>query len=358
MEIGPLFQLPEQRGGREALVHHHVGEAGRVEIESGVRAGRGDHVHALQRDRGGVPVARIFLQPHAVKRPPLPQHESAVAGEVRGLARPVGMFLHRGAMHREQRGKGAEIEEERRRIFERDLDRVGIGRTHPDGGEVRGLALAESLRAANVIELVGILRGRGREQRAPPRVEEILRRHRVAIAPARVFAQMKSVAQTVGRNLPALSHARLRHALAVVAREPFKERVADAARGLRGDQRRVEKLGLRAIDQHQLGALRRASAAREQGGGEDDEGGTKGGAIHSESGPCTKRAAGPRASRGARLSGFLLAPSLHIPDVCRNPPHPSRPASSRSRKLPSAAASACSSRANSADRRRKPRRPR
>ena len=48
MEIGAFFEFPEEGSGGEAFIHHEIGEAGGVEIESGVRSGGGDDIDALE----------------------------------------------------------------------------------------------------------------------------------------------------------------------------------------------------------------------------------------------------------------------------------------------------------------------
>lgn len=48
MEIGAFFEFSEERGRGEAFIHHEIGEASGVEIESGVRSGGGDDIDALE----------------------------------------------------------------------------------------------------------------------------------------------------------------------------------------------------------------------------------------------------------------------------------------------------------------------
>ena len=48
VEIGAFFEFPEEGSGGEAFIHHEIGEAGGVEIESGVRSGGGDDIDALE----------------------------------------------------------------------------------------------------------------------------------------------------------------------------------------------------------------------------------------------------------------------------------------------------------------------
>ena len=215
MEIGAFFEFPEERGGGEAFVHHEIGEASGVEIESGVRSGGGDDIDALELNGWGVPVAGIFGEANAIEGAPFFEEESAITDEVSGFARPIGEVFGGGTMDGEESGEGAEIEEEGGRIFESDLEGEGVEGADADRGEVRGFAFAEVFGALDVIELVSVFGSGGGEEGASPGEEEIGGGDGVAIAPDGIFAEEESVGEAIWGDRPAFGDAWLGDAVAI-----------------------------------------------------------------------------------------------------------------------------------------------
>ena len=285
-----------QRRRHEALVHHQVGEAGRVEVERRHRSAARQHVDALHADVRLVPIRLAALEPDAVEEPPLLEREGAVADEVAGF-RPV---LPRGFAALDARDVDGRSVTKRVRSrkngvgFSSVTSKVWSSITRrPDLREIRIRAFVEVLRALHVVELVSVFGGGLRRERALPRSEKIARGHGVAVAPLRIVPQVESIDAAIRRNVPALRHAGLRRGRGVKRREALEERVRDAAIGLAGDQRGVDRLGFRAIEKNEVRAIQRAPAAGEREGA-DEEGKKSGGRGHGSRGHCTNRLARPR----------------------------------------------------------------
>src|SRR5688572_20152394 len=86
----------------------------------------------------------------------------------------------------------------------------------------------------------------------------------LACRPHCISANVKRIDAAIGRDVPSLGEAgewsRVRF---VVTREPFKNRECDPSVSLTRDNRRVERLRFRAVDDHEVGALV-ARATRER----------------------------------------------------------------------------------------------
>ena len=138
-----------------------------------------------------------------------------------------------------------------------DAQRAVVKGADADGGEVLCLAGGEILRAAHDEIVERIRRAEGRREDALRAEGEVRRRHRVAVGPTGVRAQVKGVGQAVGGNIPALGDARDRvQVLRVVAGEALVERHQDLVMRIGLHHRRVEvlRLGADVLVQH-LGAV-------------------------------------------------------------------------------------------------------
>jgi hypothetical protein len=156
--------------------------------------------------------------------------------------------------------EGAQVEEVGGRVFEGDAQGPGIEGADADLGEVGEAALVEVARAAQVVELRGILGAGEGIEGAPPGADEIVGGDGVAVAPAGVGAQVEGVDSAPLANIPAFGDAGDRLGVGVKRSQPLEEGVGDAAFGLAGDEGGVERFGLGSVEENEIGASRRRVA--------------------------------------------------------------------------------------------------
>ena len=113
--------------------------------------------------------------------------------------------------------------------------------------------IVKSLPVLEVVKLVGIA-GRGRGLKCPvPGVDEIPGGHGRTVAPECIRAQVERVDRAVRGNFPAFGDARARFARRAERRQPLEQRVSKAHVELSGHQRRIERFGLAAIGENEIG---------------------------------------------------------------------------------------------------------
>ena len=166
-------------------------------------------------------------------------------------------------MDGQERADAAQVEEERRGVFQFDLERVVVGRVDADLREIREVCVGvvEALPVLEVVELVGVLGGVFGGEDAPPCVDEIGRGDALAVGPAGVAAEVEGVTGAIGRNFPAFGDAGDGFASAVEGRQALEEGVGDAHVDLCDDQRGVERFDLRAVGEDEVRARGRFGAA-------------------------------------------------------------------------------------------------
>ena len=95
---------------------------------------------------------------------------------------------------------------------------------------------------------------------------------------------MEGVNGAVGRNVPAFGDAGDGFTGAVEGRQALEQRVRNAHVDLRGDQRGIERLDLRAVGENEVRAFNRFAAARREAGqqqGRQDSENAAGGTVWS-----------------------------------------------------------------------------
>ena len=242
----------------------------------------GEVVDPVQLDIGGVPVQRVALHGDAVVQPPVLQAEGAVADEV---ARPgpgavavghLAVRQHSVPVHR----IGGVVRQQGREVgrgpLQPHLQGLGVQRAHPHLREVVQPPPVKGLGVLHRVQHLGVLRAQRRRQDALPRPHIVVRRDRVAVPPARVFAQPEGVQGAVAAHLVGLGHAVDRlAALGVVAQQPLAQRLHQAVFRHARDDVRVQPLdlGADAPQQHlAFGLLAAGAAGRQQGGGRQRQG--------------------------------------------------------------------------------------
>ncbi len=178
------------------------------------------------------------------------------------------MLRHRGGVDGRRRLMGDEFEEVRRRLFEPDLDRRRVGRRDAEG--VHGLLAAiDRGRVGDGKQHLGVFGARGRVHDPPERIDEIRRRHRLAVRPAPVRIQGEAIGRAVLRHGPCLRRAGHDGAAIVVGEQP----VAEVAQ----DMRLRDRGGLVRIEGFRVGVVA-APVERIPGGRDTRRGGERGGA--------------------------------------------------------------------------------
>ena len=198
-----------------------------VEVEHGVGV-RGDVgvVDGVQADSLRIPVVGVLLQAQAGAMHPAGDDERAVVEQLVGI-RPVaaaGGLVER-LVDRVVGGERGELVEERYRAGEIHFQRATVHRSHRQRFELH-FAPIHRLRVLDAVEDEGVLRGVGRFQHLAPAEDEILRRHRGAVAPLRVLAQMEG--RALGTYVPPLGHAGRQVAARVVAQEALHHMAENA----------------------------------------------------------------------------------------------------------------------------------
>ena len=265
MEVVALFDLPQQRRRHETFVHHEIGLTRGVKIERGVGLAHRNDVDRLHCDIVRVPIARIFAQPDTVVEAPRFENVGTVADQVAGFDPVVAVLFDDMHRDRKQGDERAQIQEKGRGILQLYPQRAVIRRRDPHLGEIRDPAFVESPRVFHVMQLVGVFRRRGRIERAAPRLHEVARGQRRAVAPGQAFAHLESVNATVGRDFPTLRHAGLRFAVRVERQEALKQGIGHPAFRLTRNQRGIERLRLRPVEKNKIGSRwRRATRTQHQ----------------------------------------------------------------------------------------------
>ena len=168
VEVRPLEQNVEQFDRDQVFIPNDIGGAGLVKVQGGVGAGAGQQVHNFTAGVRGVPVTPVLAQPDAVIDPPGNQFVGAAAGHRMRHQPAVAIFFDGLARHHAQRHVSAEVEEERRGIFQFDAQRVVIHRFHSHLRSVSDVAAAILLAVFQVKQHTGILACRSRIQHAQP----------------------------------------------------------------------------------------------------------------------------------------------------------------------------------------------
>ena len=122
-----------------------------------------------------------------------------------------------------------------------------------------------------VIELVGVLGGGLGGEGAAPCVAEIGGGYGSAVAPAGVGTEVEGVDAGIRGDVPGLCDAGDDLAVLVEGGEALEEGVGDAALWLAGDDRGVEGLGLRAVEEDEVRAVAGALAGGEEEGWQEEQ---------------------------------------------------------------------------------------
>ena len=155
-------------------------------------------------------------------------------------------------------------------MFERDLKRLVVDRLDAEFGRILDLAGVDRLGILHRILQIGVLRGVLRVHQPAEGEDEVLRRHRLAVRPLGVVAQLEGVGQAVVGDFVALGDAQHRlgvgilgeQALVDVARDPVLPVARELLRIERGDVAAV-------VDDHFLrlrGAHRQEGRERQRAG--------------------------------------------------------------------------------------------
>ena len=196
--------------------------------------------------------------------PPVFEHISAVSNDSSGLHPVVPELLDAIHGHGVQRGSGAKIQKERRRILQCHLEGVVIKGVHAHLREVRDLSLGKSLGVLHVEKLVVVACRGLRREGSLPRFHEVARSDWPAIAPFRILPDFEGVDLSVRRDCPRFCRSGTGFAEGIEGREPLEESVDDAALRLTRDDRGIEGLGLRPVDEDQIGPFLCGSATAQR----------------------------------------------------------------------------------------------
>ena len=126
-------------------------------------------------------------------------------------------------------------------MLQLNAQRVGIEGHDADLGEVCKTAGVVGLRVSHRVHEFEAAGREVRREHAPARGDEILRGHGLAVGPAGIGAEVESVGEAVGGDLPRLGDAR--HGMQVdgiFGDESFKKCRSDVDPGQAGDEVRIE----------------------------------------------------------------------------------------------------------------------
>ena len=264
MKIRPLHKQVHQFGRDEVLVPHNVGHAGFVKVQRRIGRAGGEHVN----DFGfgwRVPVTRVSQKPDLVVQPPRAQPESAARRQRSRVQPAVAVFFDGLPRHDRERRECAQVEKERERCVQFHAQCVRIQRVNADLRCVLGLAIIPILRAFDVKQLARVIAGRRRTERAHPGPNHVAGRDRFTRGPGGVRAQMERVNAAVRRNLPALRQrgAGPRQA-GIEFGQSIKQRLGEAHLRDAGDDVRVQRFRLGAVDDDDIGGRLAMNAGRQR----------------------------------------------------------------------------------------------
>ena len=263
VEPGFGFKGGGEGGGHHAFVHDQIGLAGEEVVDGGVGLGDGEDLDGFHCDVGGVPVVRVFSQPHVVVQLPGFEQVGAVADEVLRFDPGTAMFFQGGQVDGGEGGEGAEVDEVGGGIFQADGEGVVVEGGDADLGEVGEGAVVESAGVGDEVELAGVVGSGGGIEHAPPGADEVVRGDGIAIAPGGGGAEVKRVVFAVSGDVPPFGHAGLGFASLVDAAEAFEQGGRDAHADLVGDDGRVKRLRFSTVDEDKISAVLDRAAAGE-----------------------------------------------------------------------------------------------
>ena len=233
-----LLQLGEAPGGQGL---HHVELAGEVAGQRLVFVVDDVERRLLHGRVGGVPVGVGLLDPRVLVGDRLGEGVGPVGDDVLGVGPVVAELLDHVLARRVEGREGGHRGEVGRGIGERHLERVVVHRLDAELGRVllAGQDLGRVLERGELHE-PRVLGGRGGVGGALPGIDEVLRRHGLAVGPLRVVAQGEGELGVVLVGLEARGDAGHNLALGVLAHQTLEDLAGHVgARGLL-DELRVD----------------------------------------------------------------------------------------------------------------------
>ncbi len=281
----------------------HIGQvvhrAGLVGEHLGRRVGDGSDLDRPHIERAPVPVPRVDLEAHVPLEAPHRQRKGAVAHQARRLGPPAPgdhspgvrveplVLADQRLIHGEERRERTQVEEERDRVDQphhqlavaHHLDAhpgaeapLGLGPEIAGGlgprrrGHSRGVfgervqsreaPVEERPDPLDVLEEGEVVRGRIRQDRPAPGIDEVARPHRLAVGPAGVLAQEEPVLPPVGGDLPPFGGRRddpVARVEDIVRDQALEQQAGDAQVARPAHLRRVEGGRVLAVVEREVG---------------------------------------------------------------------------------------------------------
>ena len=202
---------------------------------------------------GGIPVLFVFPQPNPVAHVPKVERVRATDREGFTEAPLVAVLLDGFLRHNSERPERAQLEEKRGWAGQFDSDGLWVDGLGTELGEVGDFATVNRLGVFDVKKHAGIVAGSERVHGALPRVDNIGGRDRLTGGPAEILPQVKRVDRAVIRDIPARGQGGLGlRGDGVETGETLEHRRDDSAIRLTGDDGRIERLGVGAVDDDEV----------------------------------------------------------------------------------------------------------
>src|ERR1041385_7058350 len=213
---------------------------------------------------GRLPVSGILSQSHFVIRPPGDELKRTAARQGLMIEPAIAVTLDALARNDSQGGKAAEVQKESQGSVEFHAQGAVIECMNADLGGVTELSQVEWFRIFDIEKLAGIIGSRFRAERAYPGIYKIVRGDLLSGRPDKIAPKMESIDFAVRRNLPAFSQCRDRSGIRGVEPEKsLEEGLRHAHFRNAGDDRRIERFRLVAIDNDQIGGTFGSDASSE-----------------------------------------------------------------------------------------------
>ena len=196
---------------------------------------------------------RVFPETHAVAYVPKLERVRAAHRQRLAEAPLIAVLSDRLFRHDGQCPKRAQLEKKRSGGGQLDAHGFVVDRPYAKPAEVGEFAAVDGLGILHVKEHPGVVAGGVGIDGAAPRVNHVVRGDPPAGGPLEAITQVEGVYGAVAGNFPALGQGRLGvGGDGVEAGEPIEQCRDDAAVGLAGDDRRVERLGVGAVDDDEV----------------------------------------------------------------------------------------------------------